>query len=155
MKSLLILLVVCLGFLSLAPAGAQEFPEIYAPVYGNWCGPNHPVSIENAPAPVDQLDSACMRHDYCVAAQGDYNCGCDLAFLTELRSTRWSGPVIQQNARGIYDAIALMPCSSPEGTAQKHAMFAIDQSLDLLLGRGTPMDVLERWRSLFMGPEYR
>ena len=130
---------------------AQSNLQIYAPVYGNWCGPNHPLNMSQASAPVDQLDAACMRHDYCIAAQGDYSCGCDIPFLRELRGTAWPNPMIQRNARAIYDAIALVPCNSPDGTALKQTMFAVDLFYDVMSGKSLPQDVFGRWRSLFIG----
>lgn len=132
-------------------AAAQSNLQIYAPVYGNWCGPNHPVNMSSAGAPVDLLDAACMRHDYCTAAQGDYNCGCDISFLQELRQSHWQNPMIQRDARAIYDALALVPCSSPDGTSLKQTMFAVDLFYDVMSGKSAPLDVLERWRSLFLG----
>ena len=134
-----------------AGAEAQSSLQIYAPVYGRWCGPNHPVEMSRAGPPVDMLDAACMRHDYCVAAQGEYNCGCDVALLNELRRTRWPNPLMQRNARAIYDAIALVPCDSPDGTTLKQTMFAVDLFYDVISGNGMPMDVMDRWRTLFFG----
>ena len=127
---------------------AQQLPNLPLPIYGNWCGPDHPRGFANARPPIDLLDSACMRHDYCIAAQGDFDCGCDITFLTELRNARWNNPYIQKNARGVYDAIALTPCQGASGTAFKQSMFMKDLFYDSITGRGTPMDVIERWRSL-------
>jgi len=150
MKRFVMLLLIglwCTGGM----AQAQSNLQIYAPVYGNWCGPNHPVNMSRAPGPVDALDASCRRHDYCIAAQGEYSCDCDIAFLQDLRGTRWSNPMIQQNARAIYDAIALMPCNSPDGTAYKQTLFAVDLFSDVMSGKSAPTDVFERWRSLFFG----
>lgn len=132
-------------------AAAQTMPEVYARIYGNWCGPSHPVDMSRAAPPVDRLDAACMRHDYCVAARGDYDCGCDISLLQELRTTRWSNPEIQGNARAIYDIIAIMPCSSPDGTTYKQTLFVVDMLYDVAAGKGMPMDVIERWRDLIFG----
>lgn len=125
--------------------------QIYAPVYGNWCGPNHPVNMTTASPPVDPLDAACMRHDYCIAVRGEYNCGCDIPFLRELRGTPWPNLLIQRNARAIYDAVALVPCNSPDGTSLKQTMFAVDLFYDVMSGKSAPTDVFGRWRSLFVG----
>ncbi len=130
---------------------AQSNLQIFAPVYGNWCGPNHPVDMSRAGPPVDVLDAACMRHDYCVAAQGEYDCGCDISFLQELRGTRWQNPMIQRNARAIYDAIALVPCDAPDGMTYKQTMFAVDLFYDVVSGNAMPMDVFDRWRALLFG----
>lgn len=132
-------------------AAAQSDLQIYAPVYGNWCGPNHPVNMSRADEPVDALDASCMRHDYCIAAQGDYSCGCDIPFLRELRSTRWPNPQVRRHARAIYDVVALVPCDSPDGTSYKQTMFAVDLFYDVVSGKSAPTDVLDRWRSLFIG----
>lgn len=130
---------------------AQNLPEVYARVYGNWCGPSHPLDMSRAAAPVDPLDAACMRHDYCVAARGDHDCGCDISFLKELRGTRWNNPVIQGNARAIHDAIALVPCNSSDGTTYKQTLFVVDLLSDVISGKGMPMDVADRWRGLIFG----
>jgi hypothetical protein len=131
---------------------AQNMPEISLPVYGNWCGPDWPVNIYNAPAPVDPIDAACMRHDFCFAALGDFSCRCDITLLNELRNGRYNAPWQQNTARAIYDAIALTPCDSPDGMSYKQTMFAVDLFTDTLSGRGTPMDVLDRWQNLLFGP---
>lgn len=146
-----ILVGLYMVFAAVSPAIAQSNLQIYAPIYGNWCGPNHPVNMSRAGPPVDPLDAACMRHDYCVAAQGEYNCGCDISFLQELRGTRWQNPMIQRNARAIYDVIALVPCDAPDGMTYKQTMFAIDLFYDVVSGNAMPMDVFDRWRSLFFG----
>ena len=145
------LLAALLTFAPFGEAWAQVFPSPSIPVYGNWCGPDHPRSLAFAAAPVDALDAACMRHDYCFAAQGEFDCGCDIALLTELRNTQWQNPRIASDARGIYDAIALTPCSNPSGVAFKQSMFMRDLYADTISGRGTPLDVLERWRKLVIG----
>ncbi|MCK4713378.1 MAG: hypothetical protein KAT26_10915 [Marinosulfonomonas sp.] len=132
-------------------AVAQTIPDVYARIYGNWCGPSHPVDMSRAAPPVDRLDAACMRHDYCVAARGDYDCGCDISLLQELRGTRWGNPVIQGNARAIYDAVALVPCSNPDGTTYKQTLFVVDLLYDFASGKGMPMDVVDRWRDLMFG----
>lgn len=143
---------ICFAFMTFGFADAQQTLNIPLPVYGNWCGPDHPRGFANARPPVDPLDAACMRHDYCVAAQGRFDCGCDISLLTELRNTRWSNPYIHTNARGVYDAIALAPCSNPNGLAYKQSMFVKDLINDTMTGRGTPADVFDRWRRLVVGP---
>jgi len=144
-------LVLYMVAMAASPVVAQSNLQIFAPVYGNWCGPNHPVDMSRAGAPVDPLAAACMRHDYCAAAQGEYSCGCDISLLQELRGTRWQNPMIQRNARAIYDAIALVPCDTPDGMTYKQTMFAIDLFYDVVSGNGAPMDVFDRWRALFSG----
>ncbi len=145
-------LALCLaGLLFATSAPAQPLPRITAPVYGNWCGPGHPADIPTAPPPIDPLDAACQRHDYCYAARGRNTCGCDLALLQELRTTRWPTPALQQNARAIYDAMALVPCDNPQGMASKETLFAFDLLTDMLGGRATPQDVPRRWWQLLGG----
>jgi len=145
--SLVFYMVVMAAF----PVVAQSNLQIFAPVYGNWCGPNHPVDMSRAGPPVDVLDAACMRHDYCVATRGEYDCGCDISFLQELRATRWQNPMIQRNARAIYDAMALVPCDAPDGMTYKQTMFAVDLFYDVVSGNAMPMDVVDRWRALLFG----
>jgi len=120
-------------------------------VYGNWCGPNYPSNPALAGPPVDALDAACMRHDICTAQLGRFNCGCDLSFMTELRTTRWQNPAIQSQARGIYDAIAVIPCTDPFGTAQKQSLFMQDGLADMFNGNAAPVDIMDRWRWLLNG----
>ena len=131
---------------------AQSTGGSAVPIYGNWCGPNYPADPTRAGPPVDPLDAACLRHDICVATRGSFDCGCDVGLLRELRATPWPNPVIQSNARAIYDAIALAPCSAPDGMALKQSMFSADLMTDMMSGQGTPMDVVDRWRRLMLGP---
>ena len=147
------IMALCGGVLSVlaGAAFAQTPPFVSVPVYGNWCGPNQPANMAFAAPPVDMLDAACMRHDYCVAQRGPFDCGCDLGLLRELRATPWPNPVIRNDARAIYDAIALVPCRSAQGTALKQGLFGADLFDDVMSGRGTPADVLERWRRLMLG----
>jgi len=120
--------------------------QVSMPVYGNWCGLDHPVNPAFSAPPVDPLDAACMRHDYCTAAQGRFNCGCDLSLMYELRNTAWPTPSMQANARGIHDAIAVIPCTDPYGTAEKQSLFLQDTWIDTMNGNAAPLDVLDRWR---------
>ena len=53
------------------------------PIYGNWCGPDHP-HISQSPPPVDEFDAACMRHDICTSFPAD-DTVCDIRFVNELR----------------------------------------------------------------------
>ena len=52
------------------------------PIYGNWCGPEHPRY--GSPPPVDAFAAAGMRHDICTATGPDTPC--DIAFVNETRS---------------------------------------------------------------------
>jgi hypothetical protein len=55
-------------------------------VYGNWCGFDHPRDPSTAPAPIDELDASCMRHDYCYVDKGQFACDCDKVFNDELQT---------------------------------------------------------------------
>ena len=113
------------------------------PLHGNWCGIGHTGGPYSAP--VDPLDAACMRHDLCAAQRGDLNCGCDIAFMNELRNQPWPNPVIADKARAIYDSIAMMPCSNPAGMAYKAACVSSDLMKDTVTGHEMPTDILRRW----------
>lgn len=121
------------------------------PVYGNWCGLNYPSIPAQAGPPVNALDAACMRHDICTANRGRFDCGCDLAFMNELRMTRWQNPTLQSIARGISDGIAVIPCADPFGTAEKQSLFMRDAMVDVFNGNMAPMVVTERWRRVVSG----
>ena len=121
------------------------------PIYGNWCGPNHPSTPALAGPPVNALDAACMRHDICTANRGRFDCGCDLAFMNELRTTRWQNPNLQSIARGVYDGIAVIPCADPFGTAEKQSLFMQDAMMDVFNGRAAPLDIMDRWRRVISG----
>lgn len=143
MIRLLAFLALVLATLPLTalPAQAQE-PAF--PLHGNWCGIGHgggPWALQ----PIDPLDAACMRHDICTEQLGRFDCGCDIAFMQELRSQYWPNPEIADKARAIHDAIAMMPCSSPQGMAYKAACLASDLATDMMSGREMPMDILRRW----------
>ena len=134
--------------LVLWPTGLMA--QMSVPVYGNWCGPDYPINPALASPPIDSLDSACMRHDYCTAAKGRFDCGCDLALMYDLRNTRWENPFIQSDARGVYDAIAIVPCTDAYGTAEKQSLFLQDALIDAFNGRAVPEDMMERWRRLLL-----
>lgn len=53
------------------------------PVHGNWCGANHPKR-GTAPPPLDDLDTACMRHDLCYEQRGMGTCECDQRLVEEV-----------------------------------------------------------------------
>lgn len=128
------------------PVGAVA--QVSVSVYGNWCGLDYPQNPYTAQAPIDALDTACMRHDYCTAVQGRFDCGCDLALMDELRHTRWPDPYQQSTARSIYDSIAVLPCTDPLGTVQKQSLFMQDMLGDMAKGNAAPMDAMARWWQL-------
>lgn len=147
MRSTLIIRLFVLGVLAWPSVSAAQMS---VPVYGNWCGPNHPITPSLAGPPLNALDAACMRHDYCTAARGRFDCGCDLTMMYELRNTQWQNPFIQSDARGIYDAIAVIPCTDPIGTAEKQSLFMQDAVGDVLNGNAAPIDIMERWQRLML-----
>lgn len=122
------------------PAAAQ----FALPVHGNWCGPGH-----GAGPALDPLDAACLRHDLCIrAAGGPFNCGCDLVFMDELRRFPWPNPLIRDRARGVYEAITMIPCSDPAGQATKMDWAARDWLGAVLSGREAPSASLSRFFAL-------
>ncbi len=54
------------------------------PVYGNWCGANHPKDMSLADEPIDLLDQACKKHDFCYENEGYLSCACDNDINQEL-----------------------------------------------------------------------
>ena len=83
-------------------------------LHGEWCGPGRPVEGEK-PEPVDDLDAACMDHDYCYEKFLYGRCHCDLKLLLDLEeqakneknkiSCRLNGEVVRI-AHPSYDLIA-------------------------------------------------
>lgn len=128
--------------LVLAIAGPAPAPaQLALPVHGNWCGPGH-----GAGPALDPLDAACLRHDLCIrAAGGPFNCACDLTFMDELRRFPWPNPVLQQRARGIYEAITMIPCNDPGGQALKMEWAARDWLGAVFSGRERPTAMLGRF----------
>lgn len=84
MKNLLIPLITLLTISSCAiftnKDTAGEFP-----IYGNWCGPDHPKTGTN-PKPIDNTDLSCKHHDLCYAENGYLNATCDENLITELKA---------------------------------------------------------------------
>lgn len=61
--------------------GAQlATTKLSIPVWGNWCGPGH----SGPGAPIDTLDTLCMRHDKGHAARGYFDCACDAQLKAEI-----------------------------------------------------------------------
>ncbi len=139
-------LFLALLALMLPTAGAQSMS---LPVYGNWCGPGHPENTAGVPLPpVDGLDAACMEHDRCTAALGDFNCRCDVGFMNRLKYTVYPHPAMKRTARAMYDAIAMMPCRDPMGMAYKQACVWQDLAADALSGNAAPWEMPLRWMDL-------
>lgn len=140
MRHLLSSLVFALAAALSAPAGAQG---LALPVHGNWCGPNH-----GAGPALDLLDAACLRHDICTVQAGRFDCGCDLAFMQELRGQPWPNPLLATKARAVYEAIAMTPCNGPGGQSAKVNMAASDWARDVAAGREAPWAILDRLGAL-------
>lgn len=122
------------------PAAAQ----LVFPLHGNWCGPGH-----GAGPALDRLDAACLRHDLCIRAAGaPFNCACDLTFMDELRRGPWPNPGLYQRARGVYEAITLIPCSDPAGQALKMEWARQDWIAAVRSGRERPTATFERFWSM-------
>ena len=82
----------------------------FIPVYGNWCGPDHPkYDKSNAPPAIDKLDAACRRHDKCYEEKGYLNCDCDFQLISDINNLRGGGySKIQAQSISRYFVIA--PC---------------------------------------------
>lgn len=57
------------------------------PVYGNWCGPDHPRA-GTSPPPIDDVDAACKTHDLCYAEKGYFDCDCDSSLMITLSKVK-------------------------------------------------------------------
>lgn len=69
------------AFNAMAARNAQpRLAKVSLPVWGNWCGPGH----SGPGAPVDTLDTLCMRHDQCYQARGYFDCLCDAQLKAEI-----------------------------------------------------------------------
>jgi hypothetical protein len=150
-RRLIGLALLALASLASLPAAAQS-SMMSMPMYGNWCGPGHPSNPFRASLkPVDPLDAACMEHDLCIASVGAMNCGCDIRLMNRLKYTRYPHPRLQTLARAMYDAIAMTPCTDPQGMAYKQACVWRDMAADVASGRSSPFDMPMRW--MYLGIE--
>ncbi|GAB6051519.1 hypothetical protein JCM17960_03390 [Magnetospira thiophila] len=143
-----LLLIVALIGLSW-PGQASSLGGISLPMHGNWCGPGHPKNAWRASLPpVDSLDAACQRHDLCYIQRGELDCGCDIAFMNELRNTPYFFGDQRIKARAMYDALAMMPCDDPAGMAYKQSCVWRDLFSDMVSGRAAPWEMPLRWMYL-------
>ncbi len=134
------LLAALLLALLASPAIAQTLP-----VHGNWCGIGYSGGNLPYPAPpTDPLDAACMRHDICTAYRGRFDCGCDIGFMNELRTTPWPNPGLAAKARATYEAIGMIPCSDPQGMSVKMGLVAGDWASSVATGQEAPWEILNR-----------
>ena len=82
--------------------------------YGNWCGPNHPPDIADAPAPIDLLDSQCKTHDFCYFEKGNFDCSCDRAMVKQLDQNQKMRRFSREQyllAQNMKIHFALSPCN--------------------------------------------
>ena len=122
-----------------AGAAAAEMRPVFL-VYGNWCGPGR-----DGGAPIDGIDAACMRHDLCYDQRGNFDCSCDLALMDELRYRLWPDEGLYQTARGIYEAIALLPCRGLPGQQATKFEWALNDHLGAVArGREDPRAAVGR-----------
>lgn len=130
-------------WVSAALAPAQAGPASL-PVHGNWCGPGHGAAALALPA-IDPLDDACRRHDACYAQAGYSHCGCDLAFMAELKTIGWrTPPWLAEKARAVHDAIGLTPCAGVDGSIEKQQSVWRDAIGDSFSGRAAPWSIATR-----------
>jgi len=83
-------------------------------IYGNWCGPNHPPDVNNAPEPIDLLDQQCKTHDLCYVEKGYLDCHCDRVMVLEIDQTQKSKKYTVQQylvAQNIKIHFAVSPCN--------------------------------------------
>lgn len=83
-------------------------------IHGNWCGPNHPVDINNASNPIDLLDQQCKTHDLCYVNKGELDCGCDRTMVKEIDKTQHNKLYTPQQyfiAQNIKMHFAISPCN--------------------------------------------
>jgi len=88
------------------------------PTYGNWYGANHPADINNAAAPINSVDRACMVHDFCYQEKGYFDCGCDKALndelITGLRGHKYAGAEFVYG-KSIHHYFDGSPCKGDHG----------------------------------------
>lgn len=113
-------LVLFLGYLSSACTQVAYDVGLAscAPVYGNWCGENYPLT-GNDPPPVDVWDEACRAHDMCYDS-GRNKRSCDRQFQEELEDLS-------------YDYLA------PQAMANAHSWFKKDGQLVGFINLGSEL----------------
>lgn len=89
--SLAVCLSACSSSLTTGPANdktSADSKSLSLKIYGNWCGPNHPMRKPGAADPkvVDYIDRACETHDLCYEKKGYFNCECDNQLLGSISS---------------------------------------------------------------------
>ena len=101
MRAFVVCLLVLFGS-GCTSAGYKLGLASCAPVYGNWCGENYPLSGYD-PRPVDAWDSACRTHDKCYDSGGS-RAACDRALVRELEelSRERMAPIRMYNAHSWF-----------------------------------------------------
>jgi len=84
MKNLVVILIFPLLLSSCAIFTDKQTAGKF-PLYGNWCGPDHPKKGTN-PTAIDKTDLACKHHDQCYEANGYFNKSCDASLIIELKN---------------------------------------------------------------------
>lgn len=125
-KNLLLLIFFMLAQLSVADVNKTKNNESISndtiiedsipgfSLYGNWCGPNHPKDVDNAPDPIDILDKQCKTHDLCYVDKGNYDCSCDRVMVKEIDKTQKYKLYSRQQyllAQNIKIHFAVSPCN--------------------------------------------
>ncbi|MFN3077139.1 MAG: hypothetical protein ABT940_09715 [Alphaproteobacteria bacterium] len=138
------ILGLMLALLAVLPPFSARAEPGFAGVWGNWCGPGHRGGVLGiVPAPMDELDAACMRHDFCYAARGEFDCRCDFNFLDELRHMPYQNPMAAETGRAMYDLLSAIPCAGPEAM-WKPAYFMGQLFRDMVHGGPGPWEVPSR-----------
>jgi hypothetical protein len=90
---------------------ASLTPQLSLPIYGNYCGPGHYDPTFTAP-PVDEVDAACMEHDRCYIANGDFACHCDRQLIDSLPAAIVSTPHLGGKVAGAAALafFSVIPC---------------------------------------------
>lgn len=105
------------------------------PLYGNWCGRGHP-KLGEAPAPVDDLDGACMQHDVCYCRKDkDLSCECDVQLIRDIENIKFpsQADTISEviNAKLVLTYFLVSPCKGVKDMALK-AHGTIERSVGIV-----------------------
>jgi|GEM_PF-3221356 hypothetical protein len=100
------------------------------PVYGNWCGPNHPKDIDNATAPIDLIDQACKNHDLCYQWQTYLDADCDKMLVFALDNTYEPGFYKELIRSQIRNYFSISPAT---GLKDGHTEFILTRGMIYLL----------------------
>jgi len=77
-----------LAAFTLANCSSDDFHEaVTFPRYGNYCGYDRPAANET-PETLDDVDTACKRHDECYTQRGKFNTVCDTTLIADLKTIK-------------------------------------------------------------------